>query len=240
MSSRPATASPEGTEFDLLEGPAAEAVERRLRAMQQRSSWAREGWGASAEPSAACPTRCCTRLTGRSWSFRNRRPSERHVLAPGHGPRDALGYRSLVVATVGRPLRRPAPGRGPRRDLGPAVERATRWWLLAALGFEWRRTPATSCCSEACSSRGGVPLGWRASYDITMAGVAATRPLALAGLGGIALTGWALSRAGMPAAELARGLTTFYVALYGVFMLALVIVGGGLRSGPFRDRHRWA
>jgi uncharacterized membrane protein YbhN (UPF0104 family) len=31
--------------------------------------------------------------------------------------------------------------------------------------------------------------------------------------------------------ELTRGLTTFYVALYGVFMLSLVLVGSGLRTG---------
>ena len=64
-----------------------------------------------------------------------------------------------------------------------------------------------------------------------MAGVAATRLFATAGLGGIALTGWALSRLGMARHELTRGLTTFYVALYGVFMLSLVLVGGGLRTG---------
>ena len=62
-------------------------------------------------------------------------------------------------------------------------------------------------------------------------GVAATRLLATAGLGGIALTGWALSRLGMARHELTRGLTTFYVALYGVFMLSLVLVGSGLRTG---------
>ncbi|MBN1530966.1 MAG: flippase-like domain-containing protein, partial [Thermoleophilaceae bacterium] len=77
----------------------------------------------------------------------------------------------------------------------------------------------------------GSPVGWRESYLITLAGVAATRIFATAGAGGIALTGWALSKTGMPRRELARGLTTFYVALYSVFMLALVLVGTGLRSG---------
>jgi hypothetical protein len=31
--------------------------------------------------------------------------------------------------------------------------------------------------------------------------------------------------------DVLRGLTTFFVALYGVYMLALVVVGAGLRSG---------
>jgi putative heme transporter len=86
-----------------------------------------------------------------------------------------------------------------------------------------------------CSSEGSSPtLSHHQpanSYDITMAGVGATRLLAMAGLGGIALTGWALSHLGMARRELTSGLTTFYVALYGVFMLALVLVGSGLRTG---------
>jgi uncharacterized membrane protein YbhN (UPF0104 family) len=102
-------------------------------------------------------------------------------------------------------------------------------WLISALGFE-----VASYASYVVLFRGvfasDARLGWRDSYDITMAGVAATRLLATAGLGGIALTGWALSRAGMGRRELTTGLTTFYVALYGVFMVALLTVGLGLRS----------
>jgi putative heme transporter len=37
-------------------------------------------------------------------------------------------------------------------------------------------------------------VGWKASYEITMAGVAATRLFAAAGAGGVALTAWALRR----------------------------------------------
>ena len=77
----------------------------------------------------------------------------------------------------------------------------------------------------------GSPIGWRESYQITMSGVAATRLLAAGGAGGIALTGWALARSGMSRGAVVRGLTTFMVALYGVYMLALVLVGAGLRSG---------
>jgi putative heme transporter len=102
------------------------------------------------------------------------------------------------------------------------------WWLALALVFE-----VGSYAGYVVLFRGvfAGAVGWRDSYDITMAGVAATRLLATAGLGGIALTGWALSGAGMARRELASGLTTFYVALYGVFMVALVLVGTGLRAG---------
>jgi uncharacterized membrane protein YbhN (UPF0104 family) len=74
-------------------------------------------------------------------------------------------------------------------------------------------------------------IGWRESYDISLAGVAATRLLALAGAGGIALTAWALRRSGMGRRALASGLTAFYVVLYAIFMAALVLAGMGLWTG---------
>jgi hypothetical protein len=51
-----------------------------------------------------------------------------------------------------------------------------------------------------------------------MAGAAATRVFAAGGAGGIALTAWAMSRFGMGRRELVRSLTTFYVALYSVYV----------------------
>ena len=71
------------------------------------------------------------------------------------------------------------------------------------------RSSATCGCSEACScaalTKSAAPgggasarIGWPESYQITMAGLAATRLFAAAGAGGIALTAWALRRSGMP------------------------------------------
>ena len=137
----------------------------------------------------------------------------------------------LVVATVGAALYVGLPQLAGLDETWGRLSNGDPLWLIAALGFEVASYAGYVVLFRGVFARGGSRLGWRASYDITMAGVAATRLLALAGLGGIALTGWALSRAGMPRAELARRLTTFYVALYGVFMVALVVVGGGLRSG---------
>jgi uncharacterized membrane protein YbhN (UPF0104 family) len=74
-------------------------------------------------------------------------------------------------------------------------------------------------------------IDWRASYQITMAGVAATRLFAAGGAGGIALTAWALHRSGMRRGEVAARLMTFMVLLYTPFMAALVLGGVGLRSG---------
>jgi uncharacterized membrane protein YbhN (UPF0104 family) len=105
------------------------------------------------------------------------------------------------------------------------------WWLAVALAMELASYGGYVLLFRGVLVHPGSRIGWRESYEITMAGVAATRLLAAGGIGGIALTGWALDRSGMRRAEVLRRLTTFYVALYGVYMLALVLVGAGLRSG---------
>ncbi len=76
-------------------------------------------------------------------------------------------------------------------------------------------------------------ITWRASYEITMAGLAATRLFAAAGAGGIALTAWALRRSGMERRLVATRMVAFVSLLYAVYMGALVIVGFGLYFGIF-------
>jgi putative heme transporter len=74
-------------------------------------------------------------------------------------------------------------------------------------------------------------IDWRASYQITMAGLAATRLFAAAGAGGIALTAWAARRSGMGPRTVACRMVAFLALLYGVFMATLVIGGVGLYVG---------
>lgn len=74
-------------------------------------------------------------------------------------------------------------------------------------------------------------IGWIGSYRISMAGVAATRLFGAAGAGGIALTFWAVRKAGMGRRMSVSYLVAFYVILYGIFMIALVIDGVLLRTG---------
>jgi uncharacterized protein (TIRG00374 family) len=80
--------------------------------------------------------------------------------------------------------------------------------------------------------RGETRIGWRESYEITMAGLAATRLFAAAGAGGIALTAWALRRSGMERRVVACRMVAFMALLYAVYMGALVLVGVGLYYGP--------
>jgi uncharacterized protein (TIRG00374 family) len=74
-------------------------------------------------------------------------------------------------------------------------------------------------------------IGWRASYEITLAGVVATKIFAAAGAGGIALTAWALRAAGLSARAIAERLAGFEIILYGIFMLTLLVVGLVLGTG---------
>jgi uncharacterized membrane protein YbhN (UPF0104 family) len=77
----------------------------------------------------------------------------------------------------------------------------------------------------------GAEIGYRDSYEITLAGHAATRLLASAGTGGIALTAWALRRRGLQAGEIARRMIAFLVLMYAVYVVALIGGGLGLWTG---------
>lgn len=74
-------------------------------------------------------------------------------------------------------------------------------------------------------------LEWSESYQITMAGLAATRLFSAGGAGGIVLTYWALRKAGLPRRRSAQRMVAFLVLLYAVYMLALIVFGVLLRVG---------
>src|SRR4051795_4021590 len=106
-------------------------------------------------------------------------------------------------------------------------------WLLVAVGLEVLSFAGYMGLFRAVFARCGSRINWRESYEITMAGLAATRLLAAGGAGGVALTAWALKRSGMERREVAARMTAFLVLLYAVYMLALLIGSLGLRLGIF-------
>ncbi len=79
-----------------------------------------------------------------------------------------------------------------------------------------------------------VRLAWNESYQITMAGIAASRVFSAGGAGGIALSYWALRRAGMARAVAVVKMVAFLVLLYLVYVLGLIIFGVLLRTGVLR------
>jgi uncharacterized membrane protein YbhN (UPF0104 family) len=70
-----------------------------------------------------------------------------------------------------------------------------------------------------------------ASYQITMAGLAATRIFSAAGAGGIVLSYWALRKAGMPRRRSACRMVAFLVLMYSVYGFSLILFGVLLRTG---------
>jgi uncharacterized protein (TIRG00374 family) len=112
-------------------------------------------------------------------------------------------------------------------------------WIVIALGFNLLSFAAYIALFTGIVGGQNSPsivrerLDWRASYQITLAGLAATRLFSAGGAGGIALTYWALRRAGMPTRETARRMVAFLVLLYTIYLGALVICGIFLRIGLF-------
>src|SRR2546421_2177144 len=74
-------------------------------------------------------------------------------------------------------------------------------------------------------------VGARESAQIALAGAAATRLLPTAGAGGVALTMWALRRAGLRPQTATRTLLAFLVVLYSVFLVAIAVSGAVLTLG---------
>lgn len=117
-----------------------------------------------------------------------------------------------------------------RRTLG-RVRGGDSAWLALAAACEVASFAGYVVAFRTVFGGPGSRIGWRASYEITMAGLAATRLLAAGGAGGIALTAWAVSRAGFSAARVRRLVAAFLVLLYSVFLAAMLLSGLGLRTG---------
>ena len=107
------------------------------------------------------------------------------------------------------------------------------WWLLGAVILEICSFGGYIVLFRTTFVREGTRIDWRESYQITMAGLAATRLFAAAGAGGVALTAWAVRRSGMRRRTVALRMTAFMSLLYSFYMACLVIFGFGLDAGIF-------
>ncbi len=113
------------------------------------------------------------------------------------------------------------------------LERGDVLWLAVAAGFEILSVLGYAVLFRTVFARGMSRLSWRASIEIPLAGIAAIRLLAAAGAGGVAVTVWALRRAGMAPRVIACRLAANYSIQYSLYLLALVVCGLGLWSGAF-------
>ena len=113
------------------------------------------------------------------------------------------------------------------------IERGDSWWIGIGVALELLSFGGYVVLFRAVFIRGHGRIGWAESYDITMAGLAATRLFAAAGAGGIALTAWALRRSGMEPRVVACRMVAFTVLLYVVYAGSLLLDGIGLGTGLF-------
>ncbi|HEY3726456.1 MAG TPA: lysylphosphatidylglycerol synthase transmembrane domain-containing protein [Solirubrobacteraceae bacterium] len=126
------------------------------------------------------------------------------------------------------------------RETWNRIQHGNGWWLALAALLEVCSFFGYIALFRLVFVRGGTRIGWRASYQITMAGLAATRLFASAGAGGIALTAWALRRSGMEPRVVACRIIAFTALLYAVYMGTLVVAGLGLYFGLFRGEAPFA
>jgi uncharacterized protein (TIRG00374 family) len=114
-------------------------------------------------------------------------------------------------------------------------DNAVWYWIVVALAFNVAAFAAYVALFRGILS-GNIDddvrrrLDLRASYQITMAGLAATRVFSAAGVGGVVLTYWALRKAGMPRRRSACRMVAFIVLTYFVYLAALIIFGILLRT----------
>ena len=151
----------------------------------------------------------------------------------GFTRRRLLGFAAFVILSIAF-LYFVLPGRllG-LQDTWNRIQRGNEWWFGLAAALEALSFLGYIALFRLVFVRGESKIDWRESYQITMAGLAATRLFAAAGAGGVALTAWALRRSGLEARVVACRMIAFLAILYGIYMATLVIDGIGLYTGLF-------
>ena len=82
-------------------------------------------------------------------------------------------------------------------------------WIGIAIGFNIAAYATYIALFKAVVGGDALRLTWLETYEINMAGVAATLLFSAGGAGGVALTYWALRKAGMRRRDVARRMVAF-------------------------------
>jgi uncharacterized protein (TIRG00374 family) len=104
-------------------------------------------------------------------------------------------------------------------------------WLAVAAAAEILSIAGYALLFATVFGRDMPRLDWRASAQIPLAGIAAIRLIAAAGAGGVAVTVWALGKAGMEARVIAARMVANLALQYAVYLGALVVFGVLLAAG---------
>jgi uncharacterized protein (TIRG00374 family) len=109
-------------------------------------------------------------------------------------------------------------------------------WIAVAIGFNVLAYATYIALFKAVVGGDALRLRWIETYEINMAGVAATLLFSAGGAGGIALTYWALRKAGMGRRDVARRMVAFISLHYAFYPLALIVFGVLLRTGVLHGK----
>jgi uncharacterized membrane protein YbhN (UPF0104 family) len=123
---------------------------------------------------------------------------------------------------------------GPLRAFEHAIRRAfdaDPRWVIAGGAFELMSFAGYVALFWMVGSRATGRLGFRESTQVTLGGAAATRLLPTAGVGGAALTLWALRRTGLGTRDATRTLLGFLIVLYSVFLISIASSGALIALG---------
>jgi uncharacterized protein (TIRG00374 family) len=123
---------------------------------------------------------------------------------------------------------------GVRRSLD-VIKEADVWWIAVAVAcaFLMQAMYVVVFRYSVGGTAGEIErkLGWKESYEVTMASQAASTLVTAAGAGGIALFLWVLARAGFSTTESVARTIAFLAFHYVIYLGAIVLFGFGLYFG---------
>ncbi len=123
--------------------------------------------------------------------------------------------------------------------LGDALSRlgdADPLWIAIAIAFNVAAYATYIALFKAVVGGDALRLSWTETYEINMAGVAATLLFSAGGAGGVALTYWALRKAGMARRDVGRRMVAFVSLHYVFYPFALILFGVLLRTGVMNGK----
>src|SRR6185312_917957 len=96
-------------------------------------------------------------------------------------------------------------------------------WIGIAILFSIASYATYIALFKAVVGGDALRLTWGETYEVNMAGVAATLIFSAGGAGGIALTYWALRKAGMARRDVGRRMVAFLTLHYAFYPIALIL-----------------
>lgn len=116
------------------------------------------------------------------------------------------------------------------------LDEADPLWIAIAIGFNVVAYATYIALFKAVVGGDALRLRWMETYEINMAGVAGTLLFSAGGAGGIAVTYWALRKAGMERRDVARRMVAFVSLHYAFYPIALIVFGVLLRTGVLNGK----